>query len=399
MNARLETEKQLLAILVLHNEMFEVLQIKPTYLSTEINQQLLTALINSYQKKGAIVPNELLEDNVNLIEYIVEIYNTTLISKNWKNTFFALQNDIFEYYKNDVVNQLQSQLKAGKINYETFISKISKLKDIQLIQEIKPITQQELIECSKAQNMGIEIKKYPRLNETLKLVRGDLVIIGAMTGTGKSGLLLNFMDGLMDEYQCIYFNMEMSISTIYKRMISIRSNVPINFLDNPSTYQQELITKSTTEIEKNQVYVEHKATDITSIKSFIQRVKNQDKHTIVFLDHVGLIKGDKKSIYEQTTEVAKQLRQICLDYDCTIICASQLSRSAYSSEEITLSMLKDSGELENSASKVILLYRDRKCPNDKPIVDMYLEIAKNRDGQVGIIKAKYDKTKQIFTEG
>ena len=92
MNARLETEKQLLAILALHNEMFEVLQIKPTYLSTEINQQLLTALINSYQKKGAIVPNELLEDNVNLIEYIVEIYNTTLISKNWKNTFFALQN-------------------------------------------------------------------------------------------------------------------------------------------------------------------------------------------------------------------------------------------------------------------------------------------------------------------
>ena len=29
---------------------------------------------------------------------------------------------------------------------------------------------------------------------------------------------------------------------------------------------------------------------------------------------------------------------------------------------------------------------------------MYLDIAKNRDGQIGIIKTDYDRTKQIFTE-
>ena len=61
-------------------------------------------------------------------------------------------------------------------------------------------------------------------------------------------------------------------------------------------------------------------------------------------------------------------------------------------------MLKDSGELENSASKVILLYRDKDDKKDNTTVQMFLEIAKNRDGQIGIIKAKYDKTKQIFTE-
>ena len=89
--------------------------------------------------------------------------------------------------------------------------------------------------------------------------------------------------------------------------------------------------------------------------------KNEKKHTIVFIDHLGLTRIESmKSLYEQTTEVAKELRQICLEYDCTIIGASQLNRGAYNSEEITLSMLKDSGELENSASKVILLYKQEK---------------------------------------
>ena len=67
-------------------------------------------------------------------------------------------------------------------------------------------------------------------------------------------------------------------------------------------------------------------------------------------------------------KVAKQLRQICLEYDCTIISASQLNRGAYSSDELSLSMLKDSGELENSASKVILLYRDKDSNKDDKLL-------------------------------
>ena len=121
--------------------------------------------------------------------------------------------------------------------------------------------------------------------------------------------------------------------------------------------------------------------------------------TILFIDHLGLTKVDgMKSLYEQATEVAKQLRQMCLEYDCTIISASQLNRSAYNSDEVSLSMLKDSGELENSASKVILLHRDKNSSADDDVVEMNVEIAKNRDGVCGLIKMDYDKTKQIFSE-
>lgn len=397
---RVQTERQLLAILLTYNNMFEVLLIKPQYLSTEEHRGLLNALINCYQKYKVVTPKGLfeLDNNFEYIDYIVELYDTQLLTSDYNNEFYTLQKDIIDYYKEDIINKLNKQLEANEISYATFVKKINRLQEIQIIPATQPLSKKDLIDNITISKKEINIKNFNKLSKTLKLVQGDFLVVGATTGSGKSGLLLNFMNGLMDEFQCIYFNMEMSISTIYKRILSIRSGVPINYLNNPSEYQSKLINNASSEIEKNSIYIEHKATDIISIKSIIKKVKNPNKHTIVFVDHLGLVRCDKKNLYEQATEVSKQLRQICLDYDCTIIAASQLNRSAYNSEEITLSMLKDSGELENSASKVILLYRDKEDKKDDLTVQMYLDIAKNRDGQIGIIKTTYDKTKQIFTE-
>ena len=212
--------------------------------------------------------------------------------------------------------------------------------------------------------------------------------------------MLNLMNELMLDYQCIYFNMEMSKSTIYKRLVSINADIPIKYINNPETdFQKKKIDNSMNILEKANLIVEHKANDIKQIRSVVAKLKDKNKHTILFIDHLGLTKVDgTKSLYEQATEVAKQLRQMCLEYDCTIISASQLNRGAYSSDEITLSMLKDSGELENSASKVILMYRDKESSKDNEIVEMNIDVAKNRDGICGIIKMMYDKTKQVFEE-
>ena len=54
--------------------------------------------------------------------------------------------------------------------------------------------------------------------------------------------------------------------------------------------------------------------------------------------------------------------------------------------------------IENSASKVILLYRDKNSNKDDDEPTMNIEIAKNRDGICGTVQMKYDKTKQIFRE-
>ena len=318
----------------------------------------------------------------------------------WKEQLENAQESILKYYKEDVIKALNEYLKSGKINYNEFMDRMKEIDNVQLLENATELKKEEIVESINEEKARINLNKFPQLNHILKLVQGDFLIIGATTGAGKSGLMINLMADLMTGFQCIYFNMEMSKSTIYKRIVSVNADIKVNDVEKPQTdYQKGLIDKALNKIEDAKLIIEHKASDMTTIKSTIAKVKDKDRHTIVFIDHLGLVKIDgMRSLYEQATEVAKELRQICLEYDCTIISASQLNRGAYSSDEITLSMLKDSGELENSASKVMLLYKDKDSRKEDLMQNMIFDVAKNRDGYTGTINAVYDKEKQIFRE-
>lgn len=400
------TESEFLSILVLEPKIgFDLLQIKPNYLQDRSNQLLMKAIIEVYKRDGIIsIPNLVDYDKSVSVDKIADVICSDYLPIiDTRKYFMSCQVIILNNHKKRIINNLIEKLNNKEITIDEYLKKMSVISEINIKVDSEVISEMEILENISTENTRIELKSFSSLNKMLKLVQNDFLMIGASTGVGKSGLLLNLMNDLMEDYQCIYFNMEMSKSTIYKRIISINSNIPISYVEKPeSEYQKELIKKSIDEVVRNKIVVEHKATYLHEIRNVLKLLKNDNKHTIIFLDHVGLIKSTGvKSQYEQMTEVAKQLRQLCLDYDCTIIAACQLNRASYNSEELNLSMLKDSGELENSSSKVILLYRDKedKKKNENSLnAKMILEIVKNREGQLGKIQCNYDKTKQIFKE-
>lgn len=401
-NNRIEIEREFLALLLNKNDLFNIIQVRPKWLCLKENQKLLEYCIECFKNYGVVKPDKILEKHKDFdVEYFTNIYlNVFYYNDAWKDQLKLAEDSIVKYYKEDIIKVLNEKLKNNQIKYDEFMAKMKQLDDIQLTENVLTLTKKEILDNINVENSRIDFKDYPKLNNFLQLVQGDFLIIGATTGAGKSGFMLNLMNQLMLDYQCIYFNMEMSKSTIYKRLVSINASIPIKYINNPETdFQKKKIDNSMNILEKANLIVEHKANDIKQIRSVVAKLKDKNRHTILFIDHLGLTKVDgTKSLYEQATEVAKQLRQMCLEYDCTIISASQLNRGAYSSDEITLSMLKDSGELENSASKVILMYRDKESSKDNEIVEMNIDVAKNRDGICGIIKMMYDKTKQVFEE-
>lgn len=398
-------EKEFLTILYEKPDIgFDLLQIKPKYLEIKNNQILFEMMLQSYEKYD-IVDYSYIFDNAN--NTIVDLF-TEISSREYlplldiRKQFLICQTSILDYYKKKVISNLTNQLNEEKINCSDYLSKMQKIERINIQINGKPLTIEEIDKNIDTSRTRIPLNNYPKLSKILELVQGDFLVIGASTGTGKSGLMLNLMNSLMNDYQCIYFNMEMSKSTIYKRMLSIQADVPVKYINSPETdYQADLIRAAKFEIEKNKIIVEHESVYFEDIEDFLKAVKNEEnKHTIIFLDHIGLIrlKGTSKNIYEQTTDVVKKLRQLCLKYDCTIIGACQLNRASYGINELNISMLKDSGEIENSASKIILLYRNKDFAADHLEPEMILDICKNRDGMNGQIVCKYFKTKQIFKE-
>ena len=399
---RAQIEIEFMALVLNKNEVIDLLQIKPKYLMDPKNQKLLSYAIECYDTYQVVYPAKILEVHSDFdLEYYTDVLtNYMWFEHNWVRQLDVAQQSILKYYKEDVIEQLNKKLDNGLIDYDVFMERMKEIDSVRLIQDSTVLTRDELLGSINEDQARLNLNKFPKLNKTLKLVQGDFLIVGATTGAGKSGLLINLMADLMTAFQCIYFNMEMSKSTIYKRIVSVNANMKVSDVEHPQTFaQQALISRAIEKIERAQLIVEHKANDMTAVKSIIAKMKNKNKHTIVFIDHLGLVKVDgSKSLYEQATEVAKQLRQICLEYDCTIIAASQLNRGAYQSDEISLSMLKDSGELENSASKVILLYKGKDAKKEDLMQRMIFDVAKNRDGYTGTIEAVYDKEKQIFTE-
>ena len=126
--------------------------------------------------------------------------------------------------------------------------------------------------------------------------------------------------------------------------------------------------------------------------------ESKQGHTIVFIDHVGLIKSKKNSsLYENLTEIVKELRQMSLDYDCTIFLVSQLNRTADNKQLPKISELKDSGELEQSATTVILMHDENQDKNiSKDDVSITFLIGKNRNGSLGMMHYQYNKLSQRF---
>lgn len=400
---REEIENEFLALLLNKNELLDIVQVRPQYLHNKDNAKIFQYATECYNEWKVVNPVKIIEKHkdVNLQKISELLAQTFYYNDSWKEQLKLSEDSIVKFFKEDIVNVLNGKLERKEITYDDFMRKMKELDDIELVKGSTTITAEELDENIRTDAVEIKLNNFSKLSNMLKVVQGDFIIIGAMTGQGKSGFMLNLMNDLMNRYQCIYFNMEMSKSTIYKRLISIRANVRIDdILEPKSQYQSQLIENAKQEIENARLIIEHKANDIKQIKNILMKYKEKNRHTVLFIDHLGLTRADNtKSLYEQATEVAKQLRQMCLEYDCTIISASQLNRGAYMSDKPTLSQLKDSGELENSASKVILLYRDDKDKDGRnEVSNMKIDIVKNRDGVTGYVEMEYDKPKQVFSE-
>lgn len=317
-------------------------------------------------------------------------------------SFNKLQELAIDQYKKNQIAFITNDLATGVIDIEQYDFAYRKITDNKLS---KPqyLTTEELLDSCTSAKQKIKFNNFKVLERKLNLVEQDFMILAAKTGVGKTGTALNLLCDLANTYPCMYFNMEMSSANINQRLVGLTSKVQIKELPDLKVLSQE---------KKNNVYnainsIAQRKIEIVNETQSIEQIRNKiasrkhDKHSIVFIDHIGLIKYSKaKSAYERVTEIAKELRRICLDYDCTIIALCQLNRVDKNEKKPSLTMLRDSGELEQSARKVMFVWAteiDNPTKSDEKM--MYeLVIEKNDSGDRGIVPIDYYKKTQIIKE-
>lgn len=275
---------------------------------------------------------------------------------------------IIQAHKEDLLKEAYNKLKNGEYDINEYTETVKQINELGIVKQAY-ITENDLKECLSNENIAIKGLGFPTLESYLNMKQKDLMLIYASTGGGKTALALNLLSNLSKHYPCIYFNMEMAEQTMYERLVSIQSDVPMRDLENYKHMTDKKLKNRIDEAMK-EIGDKKRITMLTGGKSIqaIQATINKldpKEHTIVFIDHVGLITGVRgSSQYEKITELAKTLRNMTMAHNITMIALSQVSRQQNQqgntrnreNEPLPLSRLKDSGELENSARQAVNIY-------------------------------------------
>lgn len=397
-------EDTILGHLLLKPELFKKTVISEINFLNEENKFIFKLLKKQYEEYQTIniigiAENYKSEFNIKnpankIIEKLTHLLAETLLQVNDYDYFQEL---LFNKYIDNEMMKVINQFKNQEINKETLLENIHSLESQSIRLDNNRLNGMEIFNLINSKNKNINFR-FEKLSTTANIQEHDLVIIAARTGLGKSGFCLNLLEDLSDRYNCLYFNMEIAEKQLYQRLVSINSKIDMKYLDNPATeYQESIIKKSCEKIASKKIKVFSQGQTVATIR---RKIMNESKqgHTIVFIDHVGLIKSKKNSsLYENLTEIVKELRQMSLDYDCTIFLVSQLNRTADNKQLPKISELKDSGELEQSATTVILMHDENQDKNiSKDEVTISFLIGKNRNGSLGMMHYQYNKLSQRF---
>ncbi|WP_342433993.1 replicative DNA helicase [Neobacillus sp. FSL H8-0543] len=251
---------------------------------------------------------------------------------------------------------------------------------------------------------------FSLLNSMLNgLQNGDLIIIAARPSVGKTALALNLakncctLGGAVD-----FFSLEMPAKQLIKRTLSDLSYVDGSKWKNSYRYFSEVDYEravhalETLDQWNFHIHDEPRQT-VADIRAAIQKTKREHpvgKHLVV-IDYLQLITHTKRFERQDLAvgHITRELKQIARLYEVPIVLLSQLSRGVEqrADKRPVMSDLRDSGSIEQDADVIMLLSRgewEQERPDKSEQIN--LNIAKHRNGPVGVIKLAFEKNFSRF---
>ena len=230
------------------------------------------------------------------------------------------------------------------------------------------------------------------------LNKEEFIILAARPSMGKTAMALNLAlnTAVREKSKVAFFNLEMGKNQILERALSALGEVQCSSIKTGSLSDEdwETILKASSELSSSSLFIYDKIFSLRAIKSECKRLKIQKGLDIVIIDYLQLINSEEKSENRNLdiSKISRELKLLAKELEITIIALSQLSRApeARANHRPMLSDLRESGSLEQDADVVMFLYRDayyNRDTEDKDIIENI--IAKNRNGQVGIVKLRW----------
>lgn len=354
-----------------------------------------------YELEGLSV--NALYDEVRFRSLLAEALDLTIISteNNLEQYIKGLENRYYKYCILELANTPNEEIKKKITELHAEVIKEND-KSIQ-VADIKNI--EGLFYEGLEENDSVKTGRF-RLDKYLKFTKRDLHIIGARPGVGKSAFAL-YITLLMSQYsRGLFFSLEMPLKQIIQRIISSQSKIELEMLTNKDRFntldsEQKKLVKVLFDkiLKKSELKLYDGNFKIDELEEYIKNEKEINGVDFIVVDYLQLVKSNKTSSrYEQITDISIRLKQIAKDYDIAVIALSQLSRDIEKrvDKDVYLADFRESGQIEQDASTILGLTTEPTDTEYKEL--MKVQILKNRQGQLGVMKYFYYKKNQTFFE-
>jgi replicative DNA helicase len=413
-----QAEEILLGCILKDNSILEEVTLQPEHFLDFTNQNMYRAIL-SVKKKGFPIDGASLKD---------ELGETGFLFIGGNERIQALKDCVpsihaFKPYTQMILNQWK--ITKSKELLQEALHKDLNAEGVQsLIKDLMQVDEEGTQEDFNLKNELVELYNLvtvPTPKERSGIVSGyididnktdgfrgnDFVVVGARPSIGKTAFILNLALNAAKKSNAIpiIFSLEMKKDALMKRIMSNLAEINGMKLKNPYHYTDETEKERWIKVlgplsETNLKIYDSSRQTVAEMRAKVRKIKTEhpDKKVIVYIDYLTKIKPSqtyKGNMHAEITEISADLKAMAKDFDCPVICLAQLSREVEkrADKHPLMSDLRESGSIEQDADVIMLLYRDEyyneTTEENKNVLEV--EIAKNRDGEVGKVKLLYKK--------
>ena len=241
--------------------------------------------------------------------------------------------------------------------------------------------------------------------------RGDLVILAARTGVGKTSLMLNFArNAAIGQHGTVaLFSLEMGGETLAMRMLSAEAGVQMARLrlGRHTPVEESRVMRAHGLLGGAAIFIDESAVlTVPEIRAKCRRLQAEHGLDLLIVDYLQLLHGGRADTRaNEISQISRGLKELARELNVPVIAAAQLSRAVENrSPHIPmLSDLRESGSIEQDADIVMFIYREdiymtpdqwqNQHPDEPggahPKGRAEIIVAKHRNGPTGSVQVRW----------
>ena len=255
---------------------------------------------------------------------------------------------------------------------------------------------------------------------------GNLIILAARPGMGKSGLVANIAEhvAVKERRPVAFFSLEMSDAELAQRLIAKRARIPSDKLRKGQVGERDWakVLKVCNEIETAPLWIDESSDlGMLDLRAKARRLHAQERSAgngglaLIVIDYIQLMRAEdhRASRVEQVGQMSRGLKILARELKVPVIALSQLSRAPEQrtgrDKRPILSDLRESGNLEQDADLVGFIYRedyyrnfgdDEVDPAEKAELQGIAEliVRKNRNGPIDTVRLVFQEKFASFAD-